>query len=233
MLLLVSSGTMKLPEILDPARRERDILSLIDAQAQQSLRCAEGLKRLITELSVGNAVSASVEQSSIGRAESEADRLDVDSSLKIAKGAFFGGMRQDFLLLIEQIDDIADAAWDASKLIISTPSPNGIVADFCGWKEVMGFLDTCISAIQEFISVLHLLPVDKKKIFDKIAEVRELEERADSFKSEALRKLLSADGAENTLQIIQLRDFLNVADNMADRSQDATQTILIMLAKGY
>jgi len=229
--LLIGEQRLKITELIDPSRKEKEIFSLILVHADEALKTAEGLRNLVASLKNRDLATAEVEQSSISRHEAEADRLNLDTSLKIAQGAFFGGIREDLLALIEQIDDIADAAWDASKLIFGQFVSSEFVEEFCGWVETQKFVDTCVDTVREFINILESLPKNKLAVFKTIPVVRELEEKADEYKSEAMKKLFTKN--QNPLLIIQLRDFLNVADDVADKAQDGTQTILIMLAKGY
>ncbi|MEM3670622.1 MAG: DUF47 family protein [Thermoprotei archaeon] len=224
---------MKLSQLLDPLRREKEIFSLIVSQANISLKTTESLLALVSDLQKGDRSSAEVEQSLTARHESEADRLALEASIQIAKGAFFGGIREDFLTLIELIDDIADAAWDASKVIFGQFVASDKVAEFSSWQETQQFLNTAAQAVRELIILLEMLPNNKKAVFDRIALIRELEERADAYKSEAMKKLFSKNGSYDPLMVVQLRDFLNIADDIADKSQDSTQIILIMLAKGF
>lgn len=224
---------MKLSELLDPSRKEKEIFSLIESHANVSLKTTESLLALVNHLQRGDRASAEVEQSLTSKHEAEADRLALEASIQIAKGAFFGGIREDFLSLIELIDDIADAAWDASKVIFGQFLASDTITEFCSWQETQMFLATAAQAVRELVQLLELLPKNKKVVFSKIALIRELEERADVYKSEAMRKLFTRNGSIDPLMVIQLRDFLNIADDIADKSQDSTQIILIMLAKGF
>src|SRR5208282_2261621 len=49
--------------------------------------------------------------------ESRAEQMRRDIDAKIAEGAFFGGVREDILNLIGEIDTVAQAAKDAARLL--------------------------------------------------------------------------------------------------------------------
>jgi uncharacterized protein Yka (UPF0111/DUF47 family) len=67
----------------------------------------------------------------------------------------------------------------------------------------------------------------------RVHRVEEFEELADTMKDALLRELFRYPRIGDTLAIIQLRDFLFAADDVADNAEDASDVILVLVAKGY
>lgn len=167
------------------------------------------------------------------RTETEADAIHKELSLRIAEGAFFGGVREDFLELLERIDDIADSAKDAVRYLSSdTALPDEGRAIFQS-ENMTHFLTNLGSAVDALITLVATFDKGKKQILSKVHAVEEFEEEADSAKDALLKELFSKADAMTAVTVIQLRDFIFMSDNIADNAEDASDVILVLVAKGY
>src|SRR5437870_7574618 len=89
--------------------------------------------------------------------ETKADTIHRDLSLRVANGAFFGGVREDILALLEKIDDIADSAKDASRLLNVEVGANGSAIELLRSDEMRLFiadLKGSVSALENLIAAL-------------------------------------------------------------------------------
>ena len=166
-------------------------------------------------------------------AETKADGIHRDLSLKVAEGAFFGGVREDILNLMERIDDIADSAKDAARFL-SEDSRLGDEARVVLASENMKlFLSDLKAAVNALRDLVGALKVGRKHALALIEKVEDFEEEADGHKDALLKELFGRADTMNSVSVIQLRDFTFMADNIADNAEDAGDVILVLLAKGY
>jgi hypothetical protein len=70
-------------------------------------------------------------------------------------------------------------------------------------------------------------------VIEKVRVVEHLEESADVLKNKLFQELYSKADEYDTLTVLQLKEFIDLTDNIADKAEDASDIILIMLAKGY
>lgn len=204
---------------------------------QEHLALVHSTTRLLFDLI--DAVSARDERraseivEAVLEGESKADGLQRSLSLRIAEGAFFGGVREDILNLIEKIDNIADSAKDASRLlnITGARSPEGLkILRSENMKAFTGDLDAAITALAALVEAFH---VNKKAVLSQVHTVEEHEEAADTHKDALLKELFGDRDRVDPVTMIQLRDFIFEADDIADNAEDASDVIIVLVAKGY
>jgi len=165
--------------------------------------------------------------------ETRADETHRELSLKIAEGAFFGGVREDMLNLMEKIDNIADSAKDAARFLSSDSQLGAEAKDKLGSSEMTLFLSALKSSVAALTDLVRALEQGKKEALAKVHTVEQYEEDADSHKDAFLQNLFSSYQSMNPVNVIQLRDFMFVADDVADNAEDASDVILVLIAKGY
>ena len=104
-------------------RREREILKLLNGHLNSVIEAVDDLRALISliveeggERGISpDVIEARIEMVSIH--ESFADEAYLKGLVSICDGAFFSGLREDFIKLFESIDDIADYAKDSSQIL--------------------------------------------------------------------------------------------------------------------
>jgi predicted phosphate transport protein (TIGR00153 family) len=165
--------------------------------------------------------------------ETEADAVHRELSLKIAEGAFFGGVREDFLNLLETIDNIADSAKDAVRFLSSDSALSEEGRAVFQSESMEHFLANLRSACDALKALIASFDRGKKEILSRVHAVEEYEEEADSDKDALLKELFGRAGSMSAVSVIQLRDFVFMADNIADNAEDASDVILVLVAKGY
>ena len=166
-------------------------------------------------------------------AETRADATHRELSLQVAEGAFFGGVREDILNLMERIDDIADSAKDSARFL-GADARLGEEARALLASENMGLflkdLKATVAALEDLVKALN---VGRKDAMALVHSVEEFEEKADTHKDAQLKELFTVARSMDPVTVIQLRDFMFMADNIADNAEDAGDVILVLLAKGY
>ena len=167
------------------------------------------------------------------RTETEADTIHRELSLRIAEGAFFGGVREDILELLERIDNIADSAKDAVRYLSSDTALLEEGRPIFTSDSMRLFLTNLDSAVEALSTLVAAFDKGRKEILSKVHAVEEFEEEADSAKDALLKELFGKAESMSPVTVIQLRDFVFMADNIADNAEDASDVILVLVAKGY
>jgi len=151
----------------------------------------------------------------------------------IAEGAFFGGIREDMLNLLEKIDNIADSAKGAARLIAAEETLDEFAVKLLGSESMKGFVGSIAATVDALGSALEAFSVRRSEILSRVTRIEEFEEAADAKKDEVAKALFSKESRPDAVTVVQMRDFLLVADNIADNAEDASDVILILVAKGY
>jgi len=218
---------------LSPGRKEKaifdGILSLLDTVA----KTVDSFEACVSACARGEANVASAMVTQVFEGETKADEIHRRLNQKIAEGAFFGGIREDILDLMEKIDNIADSAKDAARFLSSDSRLGTEAKDKLGSPDMKNFLAALNGSVVALTGLVQALERGKKEALEKVNSVEDYEEEADSHKDAFLKDLFSSYRSMDPVTVIQLRDFVFVADNVADNAEDASDVILVLIAKGY
>ena len=169
----------------------------------------------------------------IGELETRADGLHREAVMRIARGAFFSGTREDFLRLMEADDEIADSVKDATRVLAETPLlPNAAEILFNeGGLSVLEMVSRISVGIAALGAAIRALETDAKVAMDKAIAVEMAEEETDDIKAKLLVRIANRRGELDPLVILQLRDFVLELDNVADATEDASDIVVELVAK--
>jgi predicted phosphate transport protein (TIGR00153 family) len=219
--------------IFSITRREKEIIQGIREHLAKVSKTVEDFELLVDSVSKGEAASSERLLNSIFAEETAADDIHRALGLKVAEGAFFGGVREDILDLLEKIDNIADSAKDAARFLSTDASFEREASAILGSQKMRAFVTDLKGAVQALGTLIDGFRSGKKAVLSRVHVVEEYEERADADKDSILKELFAASKGMNPVTVIQLRDFIFVADNIADNAEDASDVILVLIAKGY
>ncbi len=165
--------------------------------------------------------------------EKQADNFHRRLSGEIAEGAFFGGLREDMLNLLEKIDNIADSAKGAARLVVAEETLDEFAVSFLGSTQMKSFVGELVRTVEALGNVIEAFGLGRIEILERVTKVEEAEEAADARKDEVAKQLFNTEKRPDPVTVVQMRDFLLVADNIADNAEDASDVALIIVAKGY
>lgn len=171
-------------------------------------------------------------ENAVDRYETDADNIHRENVTQICKGSFFGYMREDILQLMEMVDSIADSAKEASRALMWRKVPEHILAKFLN-DNAMNYVKKSVHTARSLLSVLENLNMKRDDVIQKVRVVEHLEEQADVLKNRLFQELYSKAEEYDALTVLQLKEFIDLTDNIADNAEDASDIVLIMLAKGY
>ncbi len=213
-------------------RRERAIFDGVLRLLDTVTRTVDSFDASVSAFARGDAKSAEVVEK-VFDGETEADAIHRELGTKIAEGAFFGGVREDMLNLLEKIDDIADSAKDAARFLSQDSRLTAEARSTLGSAAMRSFISALKSSVAALTSLVQALEQGKSEALAKVTAVEDFEEEADAHKDILLKALFSSNESMDPVTVIQLRDFIFVADNIADNAEDASDVILVLIAKGY
>lgn len=218
---------------LSVSKREREVFNGVLLLLKTVSDTVESFESSVSLLAEGKTQAADAMVGKVFDGETKADGIHRDLNQKIAEGAFFGGVREDILDLMEKVDNIADSAKDAARFLSSDSSLAVEAKDRLGSPDMKRFLAALRASVTALTSLVGALKHGKKEALSKVEAVEDFEEEADTHKDALLKALFAADRSMNPVTVIQLRDFIFVADNVADNAEDASDVILVLIAKGY
>lgn len=211
--------------------REREIVQGIEDHLSLVRDCVLAYQKMVSAYAAGNRAAELLDP--VFALEGRAKTMRRDLSRKIAEGAFFGGIREDILSLIQTDDHIADSAKDAARLLAIGAEEDSLITGFLSSEHMAGFQRNLLSAVNALGVLIEALQVDEKAILSKVSAVEDFEEAADTEKDHLLRQLFGSPRTLDPVSIIQLRDFLFASDDIADNAEKASDVVLVLVAKGY
>jgi len=213
-------------------RGDKQILRFYDDLLGYVFKQIESLKQLIAYVAEEDWELASNEAAMISTFESLADDVKQDASLKICKGAFFSGLSEHFLELLEKIDDMADAAKDAStaatEIDIHTSVFHSLLAD---QDSLYGMIDEVAQSAKALKAAIENLAQGSDPVVEGVLEVRKHEKLADGIKAKLIKRLYSQKSDVDLLILLQIKELVSSLDLIADAAEDSSETLLAIIAK--
>ena len=214
------------------SRREKRVLDLIAEHLAMVQRCAMELKNMISSVEQMNWSLVKRQAEIVSRYESMADDLHREAVIEIAQGAFFAGMREDFLDLIEKVDDIADASQDAARVIAEAPIDRKVLEYLqkgdSTLRRFVDCIDTCVTTLGESIESLR---TNAEVAVNKSLEVEKAEEAADQIKSELISSLSTHRQQIDVLTYLQVKEAIFKLDEVADAAENCSDLVITVVVK--
>lgn len=214
-------------------RKERRVLQLVMDHYDLVMQTVHQLELLLESARAGNWNEVEELSERVAELETKADGIHRDAVVEISKGAFFSGTKEDFLNLMEENDEVADAAQNAARILSETPidihsflilyeQPGATLSD------LFAKLRTCVDTLQE---TLKCLESDAQSAVNKSLMVERAEENADEIKTNLLKRIFSHKSELEVLTLLQLRDFVLKLDDIADAAEDSSDMVISLVAK--
>jgi predicted phosphate transport protein (TIGR00153 family) len=208
----------------------------IDEKLREHIRLVIEATNLLSDLIAGckdkNWAVVSGVAEKIAMVEREADDVKREVEVGLYSGIIFVGLKEDFLRLAEAVDDIADKAKDAAR-VLATREPT---------KEEMGILFECSPDITKMIAgtvdiverlrdAVAMVDRDANGALKIAHEVEKMEEGLDEQKLKLIKHLTVNEGRLSTLTYLQMRDFIFQLDMVADAAEAASDVLTSMIVK--
>ena len=214
------------------SKREKRVLDLIAEHLEMVQRCAKELKNIISAVEQMNWTLVRDQAEIVSRFESMADDLHREAVIQIAQGAFFAGMREDFLDLIEEMDDIADASQDAARAIAEAPIERRILEYLQEGDSILRQLVDCVyKCVTTLRESVESLRTNAEVAVNKSLEVEKIEEAADKIKSDLISKLSAHRQDIDALAYLQVKEAIFKLDEVADAAENCSDLIITIVVK--
>lgn len=165
----------------------------------------------------------------ISRLEHQADDIRRKMEIEFYNGAFLPFDREDWIILAENVDSVADMCQEtAFGICLSEINfPKGYVEDF---SKLMYSIDETVTALKKCIE---LLDEDLGEALKKAHEVERLEDEVDRIERKIIKRLyISYKNQEiDILTHIEIKNTVLRLGNIADRAENASDRVPIIVAK--
>jgi predicted phosphate transport protein (TIGR00153 family) len=215
------------------SRKEGAIMRAVQEDLLIVRETEQEIPALVAAVADGDAASCRRRRDRIFELESKAADAKRDLSAQIAEGAFFGGVREDMIDLLDKIEKIADKAKDAARLITLSDITDSNARDILRSEDMKQFLASLDLAVAALQSLIDGFEIDRKTTLERVHAVEECEEAADTFKQNVLAALFERSRGIDPVTVILVRDFVFCADDVADNAEHASDIVLVLVAKGY
>ena len=169
------------------------------------------------------------EVNEISRIEKEADDIRRKMEIEFFKGAFLPFDREDRINLAEQVDSVADAVQSTAYSISlgKITFPESFREDFT--ELVKASCDT-VALLRDCIK---MLDVDLGTALSKTHDIEKKEDEGDIVERRIISRLYEAYRSEeiSILKFMELKDIAEKIGNIADRAEDASDRVPIIVAK--
>ena len=214
-------------------KKERRVLDLITEHFSLVVETVNQLIPLFDAAKTGDWQKVEEVCREVDGLETLADGMHNDAVVAISQGAFFSGMRDDFLQLMELDDEIADAAKDAAKILAELPmEPQAFLILY---EETSATLNDFFTQIQSAVNILQesikFLESDAEIAVSKALLVERAEEEGDDVGDRLIKCIFAHKANLEVLTLLQLRDFVLKLDEIADAAEDASDEVIAIISK--
>ncbi|OYT39117.1 MAG: TIGR00153 family protein [Candidatus Altiarchaeales archaeon ex4484_43] len=204
--------------------REKETIQLIKEHADMTYRVVCEFKNAFNALEKKDYKTLKEKVDRVSSLESRADDLRREIEEKMYSGAFLPGSRRIILNFAERVDDVADAAQDAARILIFLEDRE-ISKDMFDLLELelKDGLDT-IDIVRESISDLR--NVDEIRLA--IGRVREKEHESDEIANK-IYSILYRNVKHDPITVLLLSKLITYIGNISDKAEDATDALSLII----
>lgn len=206
-------------------REEKQTLNDALVHVEKSLTCVKELKNSIEAFARDDQAGKDKAITSLKQAEHEGDEIRKKMMEELSRGMLMPPDREDLLFLNESLNDIADNAKDAGRLLEFLKEP--LLPELN--HELLNNSITAVRAAEKLEQAISsLIDNDVKNVLENCAQIETLEEEGDDRKRELLGYLLKSSLIGPSLLIVyEIIDTLEEVIDCIDRSGDLVRTLAI------
>jgi predicted phosphate transport protein (TIGR00153 family) len=210
-------------------KRESKVEQYSKDHVEMVYECVKRLNVLMEHFYVNDFDSVDKTVEEIANFEHEADNIRRKMEIEFFKGAFLPFDREDRIILAEEVDSVADMTEEtAFGICLSKINfPPSYKNDF---MELTGSVQNTVSSLKRCIELLDL---DLGEALTTAHEVERLEDAVDKIERRILKKLYVSykNGEIDILTHIELKSTVLRIGNIADRAENASDRVPILVAK--
>lgn len=157
--------------------------------------------------------------------ETDADRIRKRTERVLFEGAFLPSHREDYFLLLERVDEVADKAEDVANHVVLTrpPVPDDLRDD------VRAVADRMVEMHQVMGEAVRALFEDTTRVEKLAEELKEFEERVDEAEFRIVEDLFERD--LETADKLLVKEMVEMLARVTDMIEDVGDHVAIFLVK--
>lgn len=157
--------------------------------------------------------------------ETEADTIRKRTERVLFEGAFLPSHREDYFVLLERLDEVADMAEDtANHVVLTRPE---VPDDLAG--DVRGMVDELDGMSDRIAETVRMLFEDTSRIEGLVEELKTYEERVDDAEFTIVEQLFASDVAGTDKLLV--KDMVEMLARVTDMIEDVGDHIAILVVK--
>lgn len=209
--------------------KENKVEELSKLHVELVYECVHKLRDVMEHFYERNFDLMDKEVDEITRIEHEADEIRRKMEIEFFHGAFLPFDREDRIVLAEQVDAVADAV-ESTAYAISLGKitfPKSFKEDF------IELVEASCDAVSLLKACIKMLDTDLGAALSKAHEIEEKEDDGDKIERRIISRLYESYRTDeiSILKFIELKNIAEKIGNIADRSEDASDRVPIMVAK--
>lgn len=212
-------------------KKEKLAIEMILKEANAATDTVKSLENVVIAASQGNWQDVNAASEGVSRLEEKVDLIHREAMVLVSEGAFFAGIREDILNLMEQIDNVADYSKDASRILAQFPIPNEVYRTIFSQDDPIMLIKKAEEAMSILIDGIKSLLSEPKQALKLAIQVERDEEEGDEIKAHIIRNIFFRKTELDVLTLLELKDFILWLDNVLDGIEDASDVIIIITAK--
>ena len=210
-------------------KRESKVEQYSKDHVEMVYDCLKQLKKLMEYFYTNEYDSVNKKVDEISKLEHGADEIRRKMEIEFFKGAFLPFDREDRIILAEDVDSVADMTQETAYGICLSQIhfPEEYKGDF------MDLMDSVFDTVTALKTCIELLDEDLGDALKKAHEVESLEDAVDRIERRILKQLYLnyKNGKINILTHIELKSTVLRLGNIADRAENASDRVPIIIAK--
>ena len=205
-------------------KKEKELVGLLEEHFSKVSDTLKHLKKSV-DLYLAEDSGFKAEAGEVHRLENEADEVEEKILTRLHAGAFMPPNREDYVILTEIVDEIANRAQHISNLIILTRPE---IPEFLK-KDLSALIGEALKSFKELEEVLQALIHDINRVREKADRVSDEESRVDLLEWDAIKSV--SKSVHDLAHRIQLREIIQMISSIADLAEDAADCFKLMLIK--
>lgn len=228
-----SSASFHLLQFFSLSKKERSIADRIESLLVIAHKQAEKYTELVSYFAEGNHSAYSTTRNEILSLERQIDSDHRSLRVEVAQGTFFGGIRDNMITIIGQIDRLAKKTKEASSFLSFEGIEGEIVPSLLRSDDMIRLNRALLGSVATMESMVKSLRISRQSILNQIDLMKEHQEVADHYKRNLLTSLFANRHGINAISLIQLGDLIRATYSIVDAAEEMAESMIILVAKGY
>lgn len=155
--------------------------------------------------------------------EHKADKVKENIALEIFSGAFIPDFREAVMVLIENVDGVADLAKDTARIATQRRFDVNILSYLKPGINL--YVNLVVKAVDLMYKSICELSLNIEKALKTTRMIEEAEVSVDEVKMNLISKLYELENRVSVLTLLQIKDMILFLDNVVDKAEDVSDTV--------